>query len=392
MLPLWTYLSNPRTPIWEIPKSSPLLQLVFPPGGPVPSGVTVTRATSKLQEYPAGTVTSVGSNVGSVEARGLIIEPAHTNLMLQSQALATSPWSTFGSVAAAPTVTNNTTDVTAPDGTSTATKLVYPATSGANQVTIALQSLTLTASQTYTVSAWVRGTGSQTFFMDVDIGGNWGTGSGKATLSLTTAWQRVSLTVTPTSGVSSNFNFGSDTRTTNANEPNMAAQTVYIWGVQVETNAFATSYVPTTTTTATCNADDVSAPFTHVPVPKGRAEIVFTPESAMTAGIFGLFAFTTSNTTGLWLGVDANSLVAELGGVGVVLSTIALTWVPGTQYHVTLKWGNGVYSAYLNGVLEGSASGQAMPTGTPTGLFPGTIDGADDQLCGGLKSLAFYAS
>jgi hypothetical protein len=60
----------------------PSVLLAFPPATAMPTGVSVTRATHKLQTYPADTVTDKANNVASQEAAGLTIEAAHTNLLL----------------------------------------------------------------------------------------------------------------------------------------------------------------------------------------------------------------------------------------------------------------------------------------------------------------------
>lgn len=186
--------------------------------------LSVTRASTKYVDTPVtGTV----------------------NLILQSQALGTTPWGIVGVTAAGPTVTNNTTDVTAPDGSNTATKCVFPATTGSNQVTAVYQNVDVLLGQTYTWSAWMRGTGAQTFYWDMDVGGAWSSGSAVQTLSLTSSWQRFTFTVTPGVGEATTFVLGSDTRTGHANEANMAAQTIYVWGVQLELGSVATGYVPT---------------------------------------------------------------------------------------------------------------------------------------------------
>ena len=166
--------------------------------------------------------------------------PAQQNLILQSQALATSPWATFGSTAAAPTVSNNTADVTAPDGTSTASKIVYPNVL-AGQVSDVYQiNDSLGNGVSATASVWLRClSGTSTVYLDV-IGSGLVAGT---VCNLTSSWQRFTLSVTKTT--STNWIIGVDSRVAN-NSP-QGAQTVYAWGFQLESGSTANAYIPTTT-------------------------------------------------------------------------------------------------------------------------------------------------
>lgn len=165
-------------------------------------------------------------NSGTFDAAdaGLVVEPDRTNLVLQSQALGTT-WTQAGMV----TVTNN--NSTAPDGTTTSTRVLLTA-GMAGSVS---QSITLTAAP-YVISFYARGTGSFTVAMGAILSAQ--------VVTPGTNWTRYSYLVTGTAAAYS-LTFADNA---------MAAADVQLWGVQVElatgqTAANATSYIPTTSTT-----------------------------------------------------------------------------------------------------------------------------------------------
>jgi hypothetical protein len=173
-------------------------------------------------------------NSGTFDAAdaGLVVEPDRTNLILQSQALGTT-WTQAGMI----TVTNN--NSTAPDGTTTSTRVLFTA-GMAGSVS---QSVTLTAAP-YVVSFYARGTGSFTVAMGAILASQ--------IITPGTNWTRYQYLVTGTAAAYS-LTFADNA---------MAAGDVQIWGVQVElaagqTAANATSYIPTTSTTQRRFADIV---------------------------------------------------------------------------------------------------------------------------------------
>jgi hypothetical protein len=88
---------------------------------------------------------------GSISATVIDADP---NMLLQTAALSGSPWSS-GQLTS---ITDNTTDFTDPVGTNTATKLVC---NGGTDPTLAqIVTTGSLAGQTFTISAWIRGTGA----------------------------------------------------------------------------------------------------------------------------------------------------------------------------------------------------------------------------------------
>ena len=203
---------------------------------------------------------------------GLLVEPAATNLLVQSQALATT-WTT--------TSTIGSDAVVAPDGTTTADKF----TDVNNGLT---QTLTITANSTYTISgyfknftgAWVRlllfetaaSTNRFTGWFNVSTGaagaksaGGTGAVIGSTITALANGWYRV--TVTGSVGNSATAvsivmaTPPADTGVTNTND----GTSVYFWQAQVELGTVATSPIPTLAATVTRAADDITKAVTATP-------------------------------------------------------------------------------------------------------------------------------
>lgn len=378
----------------------PLLSVL--PGGPSPaqiaagtlrdaSGQTVTcsRASNKYCVNASGGLTLLSSNQIAVEPNGILVEAGATNLAKQSQAVGTtSPWGVVGSTPpAAPTVTANTSDVPDPTGSShTAAKLVFPATTTSEQYTLAQQTFTSAASTAYTISFFIHGAAPSTFHFAID-----GLAAGpqaSATVSVTTSWQRVSLRWTSTAGGSATLNIGSDTRAGNANQPTQAAQTVYIWGVQIEAGTFASSYIPTTTTTASRDADTVSA-----------ATITLTSTYAWTADMVlqGLPAPSTFPDLGRlangsqyidnFLDSSGNLNAAYWNGSALAQALQSGISSAGVKYHLVAKYDGVNIYASVNGASTGAA-GEAILAGSYT-PYIGNAAGAN-QLNGWLSNIKIF--
>jgi len=126
------------------------------------------------------------------------------------------------------TITTNA--IAAPDGSMTADRAQFPATSS----TFVRQQNVISLSTQYTGSVWVKavtpGTNDQFSFQ-------FGSGSGSsiAFFTATSEWQRVSATVTSVTAGNFIINNSGDT----------FASDIYIWGAQLEEGTTATDYIPT---------------------------------------------------------------------------------------------------------------------------------------------------
>lgn len=225
-----------------------------------------TTRTSSLLTY-----TSPSAKM-CVGRDGLLRFGAH-NLCLQSQTFDTSPWGAATNI----TVTNGTSDTTAPDGTTTAAKVVGTVTSGAHAMQ---QNVTIVSGTTYTLSLFVKRSTLDAFFLrfsSVASANNYvtviadlstgaitqtatGTTSGTLTASSMTSvgngWYRMVLTgaISVTDGAIT-YGFApattGNTFTTFGRPSDYADSTsnvCYIWGAQFSRTPSDPTYLATTST------------------------------------------------------------------------------------------------------------------------------------------------
>jgi len=292
--------------------------------GQLGAGAVFTRASTGTYYNASGVLVSAAINTPrfdydpvTLQLKGLLLEDASTNLLLQSGNMASANWPPVGSVAAPPTVTGN--NATAPDGTLTAARLVLPAVSAGGRSFIYQL---IAASGVYTYSVWLRGNvgGEQTYISSSD-----GTNKARLLVTLTTAWQRFTLT-TPSVTASCNFLVGTDTSDTS--QLATSAGTIYAWGAQAEALPYMSSHIPTTSVSVT-RAQDVL----YYPIPgavsgynqsNGTMFFEYILSRANEAGFAGVSDNTFGNS--MYLSDDASGnvgLTTAMSGGGQTYNNIA---------------------------------------------------------------------
>jgi hypothetical protein len=240
---------------------APSLSLDFMTPGALDPRITFTRASTATYTDSTGTIQTAATNAPrwdydpvTHQLRGVLIEEARTNSTLDSGNAATSNWSKTQIGNVAPAVTGN--QVTAPDGTlSGAARVVYPAvTAGTSSYIAPIGPLSTTVS--FTFSIWLRGNagGENLYIMTTSDGVNYA----RTLCVLTTQWQRFSVTSPNTPQPVIYCQIGVDLR--DGGQSAKPAQTLYVWGAQVEQGAFATSYIPTTAASVTRAQDNCVIP------------------------------------------------------------------------------------------------------------------------------------
>lgn len=267
------------------------------------------RASAESCTSPAGVVTYVTANNPCL-TNGLAIWQGATNLVVQSQALGTTPWATTNLVgASAPTVTQNL--VLAPDGTLTGTQIALPAVT-AGQTSAVFQNINVTASTVYQYSIWLRGSvGGEVNYI------SWNQSSTSQFVhlkfTLTNQWQRFTFSVTPGNTAISAIVIGPDLR--DGGQTTTAAQTIYAWGGQFEASSTATPYIPTTTTTAARAADVVKAAGAFLTTMQSAQGSITVSHQGTLGSPYLLYA----GGNNLVFGYDTNTLVVAENNAGQFL-------------------------------------------------------------------------
>jgi hypothetical protein len=211
---------------------------------------------------------------------GLLIEEQRTNLLTHSAEFDV----TWSNVVGVVNVTANT--AVAPDGTSTADKLVPAA---ATSYMVKRQPVTTTAaSHTFSVYGKESDSGYHlelfTVVRGADVGAvfNLSTGAVLGSANCTTVvsspdangWRRYCITFIANAGATNLDVRVATASTINQSMTGDGSAGIFAWGAQLEVGAFATSYIPTTTASATRSADVASMPTTAFPYNYGSGTII----------------------------------------------------------------------------------------------------------------------
>jgi len=146
---------------------------------------------------------------------------------------------------------------------------------------------------------------------------------------------------------------------------------VYIWGAQLESGSYATSYIPTTSTSVTRNADVTSK--TGVSSLIGQTEGTIYAEikvskllGAVSRYIFHLSDGTANNRIYMaFSGASSNILRGRIFSGGTLQCTIdSSTITSNGTYKLALAYKNNDITFYINGVQIGVNTSATIPTGS----------------------------
>ena len=214
---------------------------------------TVDRNSTKYVLGSGGTIISYATDEPAFEFnadgsyKGLLVEPAATNLITYSEEFDNAAWVEVSIGSGSVTITANA--GTSPDGTSTADRVILNLNGGTTTGDIALLRQANTTTGSLTFSIYLKSfDGVSSYTMQLIHPD----GSG-VNITVTGSWQRFEVTGTSVG----NVNYG--IRLRGAQSPaNSDSADVLVWGAQLETGPIATSYIPTTTASVTRVKDDIT--------------------------------------------------------------------------------------------------------------------------------------
>ena len=229
--------------------------------------LTVTRATTATRVNSAGLIESVASNVPRLDytngtCPSILVEPQRTNVQTYSEDFSNAIYLQIG-------VTVTTNAIIAPDGNTTADKLVEDTSTGLHTIDILNPPV---VAGSYTVSVFVKaaertkfqilGFFALTGNIDFDLTAGTATTTAPALNgkieNYGNGWFRCSATFTDLTGVGAQILFNILNNAGSNNYTGTSGSGLYLWGAQLELGSDNTSYIPTTTASVTRNADVIS--------------------------------------------------------------------------------------------------------------------------------------
>jgi hypothetical protein len=187
--------------------------------------------------------------------KGLLIEEQRTNLLTYSEQFDNAAWSKFNS-----SVSSNSS--VAPDGTSTADKLVATVDNSVHAITginVPTGAHTVSVFAKTGGYSWliIRAQGLNTFFnLSTGTVGTVASGATASIASVGNGWYRCSIIVTGNNTAAFSYRVSNSGSTDSFAGDGTSG--LFIWGAQLEAGAFATSYIPTVASQVTRSADSAS--------------------------------------------------------------------------------------------------------------------------------------
>ena len=314
----------------------------------------------------------------ALTCKGLLIEEARTNLCLYSEAFDTAASWVVGNAS----VTANAT--TAPSNTLTADKLVEDVAASEHSV---LQTIAYVTNNAVTLSVYAKTSGRNlrilmsdnltgvTFalynltngtFSGSTVSGSWSAISSSIT-NVGNGWYRCTLTATKGAGavIAAIINLTDGTNTAYTGDGVSGA---FLWGAQLETGAFPTSYIPTVASQVT-RTDDVavmtSTNFSSwYTATTGAAVVWAIPQTATGTRPLIQFDDTTANEIIALRGNVADPELYIVDG-GVAQAQIdAGTIVANTAYKLSGAWDTNTCAAAKDGAAVVTDNTATIPTPT----------------------------
>jgi hypothetical protein len=333
---------------------------------------TVTRASTKNVLGSNGLLQSVANNVPTFEFntngsyRGLLVEQGATNLYTYSEQFDDAVW-----IKSNTTVSANAT--TAPDGATTADKIVATAVNASHNV--AQQPGALTGANVLSVFAkhggvdyLIMGNATDAHYAVfnvltgvVQVASTGATITGATIEALPSDWYRCSVIITKTGTYTQLIGPSNATGATDGSFLGNGTDGVFLWGAQIEANIKPTSYIKTVASTVTRTIDKFSQ--------TGISSLIGQSEGSIAIGFLGKDFGATRILCDIWedsdnyirIGITSSfQVTASIVAGGVTQASFTSSAIsPSTKYGVVLSYSAGATLMSVNGAQVGSTDTSA---------------------------------
>jgi hypothetical protein len=366
--------------------------------------ITFTRATTATFFNQLGVLTSAASgaarfdyNPTTLAAQGLLIEEQRTNNFPHSEDFGNANWTKTNS-----SVTTN--QITSPDGTLTADELKDTSDVSATAHLVSPSPFSFSSGVAYTIAAFAKQgtlpgvsivfpsaafTSNLTARFNVQTGvvASADAGITASIINVGNGWYRCIATVTATATASVQIQIRTATSTTSFYQGD-GTGTIFIWGAQLEAGNFATSYIPTTTTALTRNADAASMTGTNFSSWYNAAEgTVVVNTSAAFSGTNVAFS-ASDGTNNNAINIYWNSALAQFQIRSSGSTQALLTGSTSTSFKMVGAYQANNFAASLNGGSVNTDTSGAIPT--VDRLSIGSLGAGGSILNGTISRIAYY--
>ena len=288
----------------------------------------------------------------------LLLEKQSTNVCLYSEQIDNASWDKVnGSGGTAPVVTANY--GISPDGTQNADRVQLARTTAAGSYSYVYQTITLSASATYTVSVYLKSlSGTPTISIALD-----GVGYDHV-VTMTTEWARYEVEIV----AGGSFDRAQLLLYQAVASTSLTADFL-AWGFQVEQSSYPTSYIPTTSSSATRVADfattnNISSLFGST---EGSFFIEMTYDNSNASGAIPLFLRSSANAaynyaTYLQFGGGTVQFYVYDSGSSQASMTSSAIYTTGQKLKIAFAYKQNDFVIYVNGVQIGTDANGSIST------------------------------
>lgn len=343
--------------------------------------LTVTRATTSTRVNSSGLVATVSNNVPRLDylnstCPSILLEPQKTNLQTYSTDFTNAVYIKVGA-----TINANSTN--APDGTTTADKLVEDTSNGYHTADIFQPPV---GAGEHTVSVFVKAgertkfqiegffalTGNVTFDLTAGTATTVSPAKNGKIENYGNGWYRCHATFVDLTGSAAQVLLSILNNSGQNNYVGNGTAGLFLWGAQIEAGGYATSYIPTTTASVTRNADVINK--TSITSLIGQTEgtmFIDTKIDNISSQINDPVLFYTRGTSFAFIQVASNGVIYagfNNGSTFTGLITAAVGLQNG-RHKFAFGYKSDNFVLYLDGVQIGTdTSGSVSGTLTSFGL------------------------